>query len=198
MSQASGPLAPALYESWRPEGTRSRDILDRAATDEEARREVRRVAQAICETEAPLIMRRLIVTLCRAFNLSRTTKSREEKVRDILGDSFAHIDEHDFVWERDDFERVLRKYRRHALDHVSGIEEIHPQELRVLMRQVRAAKPEWTSPEDLCKAALRRLSAKNRKLTPTVNAALMRALRQVEDEAQDEGQDEDQDEAARL
>lgn len=182
--QAPGPAEPTVYRAWRPEGTRSRDVLDRAATNEEARREVIEVAQAICDVEAPLTVHRLVVALCRTFNLSRTTSGREQKVRKVLGQAFAYVDEHDFVWRTRDSALAPVGYRRHALDHVDSIEEIHPRELVALMTHVRQTRPEWTSPEDLCKAALRRLSARNRKLTPTVNKALMAALRQAEAQAQ--------------
>jgi len=72
--------------------------------------------------------------------------------------------------------------RRGALDHVDSIEEIHPRELTALMAEVRTNHPEWSSTE-LCTEALRRLSARRRKLSARgVLAALTAALKEAEAE----------------
>jgi len=138
------------------------------------------VARAICDVESPLTRHRLIVKLCRTFNLSRTARSREERVRRVLGESFAYIDEHDFVWRTYDASLLPVSYRRGALDHVDSIEEIHPRELVALMTEVRANHPECSSTE-LCTKALARLSARRRRLSARgVLTALTAALREVE------------------
>ena len=173
---------PVDYRAWQAEGVRPRDVLDRAGTDPECRAQLVQVARAICEVEEPLTMHRLVVKICRAFDLSRTTAAREKKVREDLGQSFAYIDEHDFVWRTYDSSLVPVRYRRHALDHVESIEEIHPRELVALMTDVRRQASGWASPEDLCAQALRRLSARKRKLSAGgVMPALSGALSQVED-----------------
>lgn len=177
------PFAPADYRQWHPEGVRPLDVLDRAATDPQAKARVVEVARAICDVESPISRHRLIVRICRAFGLSRTTKAREARVREALGEAFAYIDEHDFVWRNRDSSLVPLSYRRGALDHVGSIEEIHPRELVALMADVRAREPEWTSTEDLCTLALRRLSVKKRKLgargvLPALEAALKEAERE--------------------
>ena len=162
---------------------RPRDILDRAETDPGARAQVVEMARAICDVEAPLTRHRLIVKICRAFGLSRTAASREKRIRGILGEAFAYIDEHDFVWRTYDAWLLPVSYRRGALDHVDSIEEIHPRELTALMAEVRATGPEWSSPEQLCTEALRRLSARRRKLSARgVLAALTAALKEAEAE----------------
>ena len=180
------PDGPVDYRSWSPEGVHPRDILDRAETDPGARAQVIEMARAICDVEAPLTRHRLIVKICRAFGLSRTAASREERIRKVLGGSFAYIDEHDFVWRTYDASLLPVSYRRGALDHVDSIEEIHPRELVALMAEVRATSPEWSSVEELCTQALRRLSARRRKLSahgvlPALTAALKEA--EAEDEA---------------
>ena len=171
---------PADYHSWSPEGVHPRDVLDRAETDPGARAEVIEMARAICDVEAPLTRHRLIVKICRAFGLSRTAASREERIRKVLGGSFAYIDEHDFVWRTYDASLLPVSYRRGALDHVDSIEEIHPRELVALMTEVRANHPECSSTE-LCTKALARLSARRRRLSARgVLTALTAALREVE------------------
>ena len=185
-AERDAPDGPADYRSWSPEGVRPRDILDRAETDPGARAQVIEMARAICDVEAPLTCHRLIVKICRAFDLSRTAASREKRIRGVLGDSFAYIDEHDFVWRTWDASLLPVSYRRGALDHVDSIEEIHPRELVALMAEVRATSPEWSSVEELCTQALRRLSARRRKLSahgvlPALTAALKEA--EAEDEA---------------
>ena len=185
-AERDAPDGPADYRSWSPEGVRPRDILDRAETDPGARAQVIEMARAICDVEAPLTCHRLIVKICRAFDLSRTAASREKRIRGVLGDSFAYIDEHDFVWRTWDASLLPVSYRRGALDHVDSIEEIHPRELTALMAEVRATSPEWSSVEELCTQALRRLSARRRKLSahgvlPALTAALKEA--EAEDEA---------------
>ena len=185
-AERDAPDGPADYCSWSPEGVRPRDILDRAETDPGARAQVIEMARAICDVEAPLTCHRLIVKICRAFDLSRTAASREKRIRGVLGDSFAYIDEHDFVWRTWDASLLPVSYRRGALDHVDSIEEIHPRELVALMAEVRATSPEWSSVEELCTQALRRLSARRRKLSahgvlPALTAALKEA--EAEDEA---------------
>ena len=174
------PDGPVDYRSWSPEGVHPRDILDRAETDPGARAEVIEMARAICDVEAPLTRHRLIVKICRAFGLSRTAASREERIRKVLGGSFAYIDEHDFVWRTYDASLLPVSYRRGALDHVDSIEEIHPRELVALMTEVRANHPECSSTE-LCTKALARLSARRRRLSARgVLTALTAALREVE------------------
>ena len=182
-AERDAPDGPADYRSWSPEGVRPRDILDRAETDPGARAQVVEMARAICDVEAPLTRHRLIVKICRAFGLSRTAASREKRIRGILGEAFAYIDEHDFVWRTYDAWLLPVSYRRGALDHVDSIEEIHPRELTALMAEVRATGPEWSSPEQLCTEALRRLSARRRKLSARgVLAALTAALKEAEAE----------------
>ena len=176
----AAPDGPVDYRSWSPEGVHPRDILDRAETDPGARAEVIEMARAICDVEAPLTRHRLIVKICRAFGLSRTAASREERIRKVLGGSFAYIDEHDFVWRTYDASLLPVSYRRGALDHVDSIEEIHPRELVALMAEVRANHPECSSTE-LCTKALARLSARRRRLSARgVLTALTAALREVE------------------
>ena len=179
----SASAAPADYREWRPEGVYPRDVLDRAENDPEAEARVIEVARAICDVESPITRHRLIVKLCRTFNLSRTARSREERVRRVLGESFAYIDEHDFVWRTYDASLLPVSYRRGALDHVDSIEEIHPRELVALMADLRANSPEWRSPDDLYQKALRRLSSKKRRLgargiLPALEAALKEAERE--------------------
>ena len=169
------PVAPV-----QPEGALDAGLLDRAETDPGARAEVIEMARAICDVEAPLTRHRLIVKICRAFGLSRTAASREERIRKVLGGSFAYIDEHDFVWRTYDASLLPVSYRRGALDHVDSIEEIHPRELVALMAEVRANHPECSSTE-LCTKALARLSARRRRLSARgVLTALTAALREVE------------------
>ena len=139
------------------------------------------VARAICEVESPIVRRRLIVKICRAFGLSRTTAPREEKVRLALGEAFAYVDEHDFVWRSMDARAVAPPYRRNALDYVDSIEEIHPDELTALMAEVLQESGGGLSQEDLCMKALRRLSVKRRKLSARgVLVALRSALERAE------------------
>ena len=169
------------YESWQPAGVLSPGLLDEAEKDPAARARVVEVAQSICDVESPLTMRRLVVKLCRAFGLSRTTASREARVRSVLGQSFAYIDEHDFVWRTYDASLAPVGYRRGALDHVDSIEEIHPRELASLMADVLDTSTGWDSPDDLYQAALRRLSGKKRKLGARgVKNALSNALKTAE------------------
>ena len=169
------------YESWQPAGVLSPGLLDEAEKDPVARARVVEVAQSICDVESPLTMRRLVVKLCRAFGLSRTTASREARVRSVLGQSFAYIDEHDFVWRTYDASLAPVGYRRGALDHVDSIEEIHPRELASLMADVLDTSTGWDSPDDLYQAALRRLSGKKRKLGARgVKNALRNALKTAE------------------
>ena len=180
-------IGPADYRQWQPGGVLPKEILDRAATgDEEARARVVEVARTICDVESPIIRHRLIVKICRAFGVSRTTQSRARKVGEILGEAFAYIDrvgERDFVWRNMDAMRVAPPYRRKALDYVDSIEDIHPRELVALMRDVRASSPGWSSAEELCEKALKRLSARKRKLSargvlPALEAALKEAERE--------------------
>ena len=169
------------YESWQPAGVLSPGLLDEAEKDPVARARVVEVAQSICDVESPLTMRRLVVKLSRAFGLSRTTASREARVRSVLGQSFAYIDEHDFVWRTYDASLAPVGYRRGALDHVDSIEEIHPRELASLMADVLDTSTGWDSPDDLYQAALRRLSGKKRKLGARgVKNALRNALKTAE------------------
>ena len=172
------------YRAWRPEGVRPRSILDAAIEDEEAASQVKEVAKAICAQEGPISWHRLIVAICRAFGLSRTTAGREAKVRQVLGETFAYPDGEGFVWRSLEACRLPAGYRRNALDHVGSIEEIHPRELDALMRDVRGGMPEWSSSEELCRVALGRLSTKKRSLNARgVMEALLAALRRVEAEA---------------
>ena len=104
-------------------------------------------------------------------------------MRRVLGETFAYIDANDFVWRTYDASLLPVSYRRGALDHVDSIEEIHPRELTALMAEVRATSPEWSSVEELCTEALRRLSARRRKLSARgVLAALTAALKEAEAE----------------
>ena len=179
----AAPAAPTDYREWRPEGTHPRDVLDRAEKDPEAKAQVIEVARAICDVESPLTRHRLIVKVCRTFGLSRTAKSREERVRRVLGETFAYIDADDFVWRTYDASLLPVSYRRGALDHVDAIEEIHPRELVALMADVRATHPEWTSSDELYQKALKRLSAKRRKLGARgILPALETALKEAERE----------------
>ncbi|WP_237564284.1 hypothetical protein [Actinomyces sp. 432] len=140
-------------------------------------------ARAICDVESPLTRHRLIVKLCRAYGLTRVVKSREQKVDALLGDAFAYTDDAGFVWRSMDAARLPVRYRRHALDHVDSIEEIHPRELAALMRELRAGSAGWVSTEDLCNLALKRLSGKKRRLSASgVKKALTDALAMVERE----------------
>ncbi|EJF44387.1 PF11784 family protein, partial [Actinomyces massiliensis F0489] len=179
----SASAAPADYREWRPEGVYPRDVLDRAENDPEAEARVIEVARAICDVESPITRHRLIVKICRTFGLSRTARSREDRVRAILKESFAYIDEHDFVWRTYDASLLPVSYRRNALDHADSIEEIHPRELVALMADVRANSDEWRSSDDLYQKALRRLSSKKRRLgargiLPALEAALKEAERE--------------------
>ena len=181
-SAAPGPID---YRQWRPAGELPAEILDRAAQDGAARAQVVEVARSICAVESPITRHRLIVKVCRAFGLSRINAEREAQVRNILGESFAYIDEHDFVWRSMDSMQVAPPYRRRALDHVDSIEEIHPRELVALLADVRATSPEWSSPEELYQRALRRLSTRwwrwrlgSRGVLPALGAALREAERE--------------------
>ena len=179
-AERSAPDGPADYRSWSPEGVHPRDVLDRAETDPGARAQVIEMARAICDVESPLTRHRLIVKICRAFDLSRTAASREKRIRKVLGEAFAYIDEHDFVWRTHDASLLPVSYRRGALDHVDSIEEIHPRELVALMAEVCEDSPESSSTE-LCTRALRRLSARRRRLNARgVLPALTAALKKVE------------------
>ncbi|MCZ0858587.1 DUF4011 domain-containing protein [Actinomyces israelii] len=182
-SSAAAPAAPTDYREWRPEGTHPRDVLDRAEKDPEAKAQVIEVARAICDVESPLTRHRLVVKVCRTFGLSRTAKSREERVRRVLGETFAYIDADDFVWRTYDASLLPVSYRRGALDHVDAIEEIHPRELVALMADVRARAHEWDSADELYQRALRRLSAKRRRLGARgILPALETALKEAEQE----------------
>ncbi|WP_454931235.1 DUF3320 domain-containing protein, partial [Actinomyces israelii] len=180
---SAAPAAPTDYREWRPEGTHPRDVLDRAEKDPEAKAQVIEVARAICDVESPLTRHRLVVKVCRTFGLSRTAKSREERVRRVLGETFAYIDADDFVWRTYDASLLPVSYRRGALDHVDAIEEIHPRELVALMADVRARAHEWDSADELYQRALRRLSAKRRRLGARgILPALETALKEAEQE----------------
>lgn len=72
------------------------------------------------------------------------------------------------------------RYRRNVLDHVNGIEQIHPRELVSLLAEIRAASPAWMSKDDLFRKALDRLSIKRRQLTMPVRATLDAALEAAE------------------
>lgn len=184
---AEGTVKPAWsvpsateYRPWPAEALHPVSELDRACTDEDARAKVIDIARSICGVEAPLTRHRLIVKICRTFSLQRTTASREASVRRILGEAFAYIDECDFVWRSMDSRRIAPAYRRNALDHVDSISEIHPDELTALMAEILADSPGQLSKEELCLKALRRLSAKKRKLSargvlPALSEALERA-----------------------
>ncbi|BDA64478.1 DUF4011 domain-containing protein [Actinomyces capricornis] len=181
---AAGALsAPGVpeYRSWAPERALDPSVLERAQSEAGARNEVRRIARRICEVEAPLSRRRLVVQVCRAFGVPHPTAERQESVRQILGEAFAHIDEHDFVWLRQDQVHTAAPYRRGALDHLeAGIEEIHPRELVGAVEEVRATASAWTSREDLFLQVLQLLSTQRRPLTPRVWEALDAALAQAE------------------
>jgi len=180
----TAPLVVTEYRQWRPEGVYPLEVLDRAQDkDSPERAQVVETARAICDVESPLTRHRLIVKLCHAYGLSRVVKSREQKVDALLGDAFAYTDDEGFVWRSMDAARLPVHYRRHALDHVDSIKEIHPRELVALMREVRAGSGGWVSTEDLCNLALKRLSVKKRKLSASgVKTALTDALAEVERE----------------
>ena len=174
---AAAPLGPAGYRQWRPQRELPTEILDRAANnDEGARALVVEVARSICDVESPIARHRLIMKVCGAFGLPRPNAAQEARVRGLLGDSFAYIDEYDFVWRSRDAMQVAAPYRLKALDHVGSIAEIHPRELVALMADVRATSPEWSSPDELYQRALRRLST--RGILPALEAALKEAERQ--------------------
>ncbi|WP_233188190.1 DUF4011 domain-containing protein [Actinomyces qiguomingii] len=189
-SEAPEPGAPVAvtgaleYRTWHPAGVQPTAVLDRADDrDSPEWAQVIETARAICDVEAPLRRRRLIVKICRAYGLTRVTRSRELRVDAVLGDAFAYTDADGFVWRNQDAARLAVPYRRNALDHLDSIAEIHPRELVALMREVRADTPSWASPEELCAGALRRLSTKKRRLSARgVKDALMSALAQVESE----------------
>lgn len=172
------------YTPWRRTQVRSRETLDRATDsahpDPEARAELVRVAKEICAVESPLAFRRLAIHISRAFSLSRTTAARENRIRQVLGSAFAYIDEDDFVWASLASAREPVRYRRNVLDHVNGIEQIHPRELVSLLAEIRAASPAWMSKDDLFRKALDRLSIKRRQLTMPVRATLDAALEAAE------------------
>lgn len=177
-------FGPTEYRAWQPEGVRSVSVLNRAGSDDEARAQVVEVARAVCDVESPITRHRLIVKICRAFGLSRTTAQREEKVRLALGEAFAYVDEHDFVWRSMDARAVAPPYRRNALDYVDSIKEIHPDELTALMAEVLRESNGSLSPDDQCTKALRRLSVKKRRLSacgvwPALRSALERAEAQL-------------------
>ena len=182
----AAPIGPTVYRQWRPAGELPVEILDRAANnDEVARARVVEVARSICDVESPIARHRLIVKVCNAFGLSRPSASQEARVRDLLGDSFAYIDECDFVWRSRDAMQVAAPYRLKALDHVGSIAEIHPRELVALMADVRAGSPEWSSPDELYQRALRRLSGRRWKWRLSARGilpALEAALKEVERE----------------
>ena len=182
----AAPIGPTVYRQWRPAGEFPVEILDRAANnDEVARARVVEVARSICDVESPIARHRLIVKFCSAFGLSRPSASQEARVRDLLGDSFAYIDECDFVWRSRDAMQVAAPYRLKALDHVGSIAEIHPRELVALMADVRAGSPEWSSPDELYQRALRRLSGRRWKWRLSARGilpALEAALKEVERE----------------
>ena len=181
-SAAPGPID---YRQWRPAGELPAEILDRAAQDGAARAQVVEVARSICDVESPIARHRLIVKVCSAFGLSRPSASQEARVRNLLGDSFAYIDECDFVWRSRDAMQVAAPYRLKALDHVGSIAEIHPRELVALMADVRAGSPEWSSPDELYQRALRRLSGRRWKWRLSARGilpALEAALKEVERE----------------
>ena len=191
----SASAAPADYREWRPEGVYPRDVLDRAENDPEAEARVIEVARAICDVESPITRHRLIVKICRTFGLSRTARSREDRVRAILKESFAYIDEHDFVWRTYDASLLPVSYRRNALDHADSIEEIHPRELVALMAEVRTQACGLDSADELYREALRRLSVKRRKLgargiLPALKAALEAAEQESERRAEGAGDGE--------
>ena len=183
---AAAPLGPAGYRQWRPQRELPTEILDRAANnDEGARALVVEVARSICDVESPIARHRLIMKVCGAFGLPRPNAAQEARVRGLLGDSFAYIDEYDFVWRSRDAMQVAAPYRLKALDHVGSIAEIHPRELVALMADVRATSPEWSSPDELYQRALRRLSTRRwkwrlstRGILPALEAALKEAERQ--------------------
>ena len=84
------------------------------------------------------------------------------------------------MWRTHDASLLPVSYRRGALDHVDSIEEIHPRELVALMAEVCEDSPESSSTE-LCTRALRRLSARRRRLNARgVLPALTAALKKVE------------------
>ncbi|WP_243896159.1 DUF4011 domain-containing protein [Actinomyces bowdenii] len=175
------------YTPWRRTQVLPRETLDRAVAgarpDPEARAEVVRVARQICAVESPLAFHRLAVHLCRAFGLTRTVASREQGLRRALGSAFAYIDQEDFVWVSMASAGEPVRYRRNALDHVEGIEQIHPRELVSLLSEIRSASPAWISKEDLFRKALDRLSSKRRRLTERVWAAMDAALETAERDA---------------
>ena len=76
-------------------------------------------------------------------------------MRAILKESFAYIDEHDFVWRTYDASLLPVSYRRNALDHADSIEEIHPRELVALMAEVRTQACGLDSADELYREALR-------------------------------------------
>ena len=191
-AMGSAAPGPADYREWRPEGVYPRDVLDRAENDPEAEARVIEVARAICDVESPITRHRLIVKICRTFGLSRTARSREDRVRAILKESFAYIDEHDFVWRTYDASLLPVSYRRNALDHADSIEEIHPRELVALMAEVRTQASGLDSADELYRRALRRLSSKQRRLgargiLPALRAALEAAEQESEDRAEGVG-----------
>ncbi|WP_243896156.1 DUF4011 domain-containing protein [Actinomyces bowdenii] len=177
---APGRQAIPEYREWVPDQVRPQSVLDEAEADSASRNEVRRLARRICEVEAPLSRHRLVVQVCRAFGLSQVPASREDSVRRILGEAFAHIDEHDFVWLRRDQVHTAPPYRRRAMDYV-GIEEIHPRELAGAIEAVRVSSSAWTSREDLFRQVLTHLSTTQHRLTPRVWEALNRALALADD-----------------
>ncbi|MBF0696820.1 DUF4011 domain-containing protein [Actinomyces bowdenii] len=177
----SAPARQAVpeYRQWVPDQAWPQSLLDKAETDSASRNEVRRLARRICEVEAPLSRHRLVAKVCQAFGLSQISDAREDSVRRILGEAFAYVDEHDFVWLRMDQVHTTPPYRRGAMDHV-GIEEIHPRELVGAVEEVRATASAWTSREDLFLQVLQLLSTQRRPLTPRVWEALDAALAQAE------------------
>ena len=173
---------PVEYVSWQPDGQIPVEVLDSAGGDERARAQVVGVVRAVCDVEAPMTRDRLRGAVLRAFGVDRASHGREEAVEALLDEGVVHTDECGFVWRHEDAARLPVSFRRNALDHVGSIEEIHPRELMALMAQVRASEPERSSSEDLCVAALRRLSDEDLKLSARgVLAALTEALRRVED-----------------
>lgn len=166
------------FHPWVSHLVGTREMLDMADNDREARGLVHQVAQEICAAERPIEQRRFRLFVCRSFGLTRMKSTREEWLKGVLRRSGCVTDRWGFVWPSDADQSALTGYRRFALDSLD-IDEVHPRELDNLMRTVVRELPPGTGDEEVIRAAFEELGHERHKLIARVRTALEASLGRI-------------------
>jgi len=181
-ASSSAPVPPAktprhpaitIYQEWIPRIAGSVEILDDMAIWEHAKDQVRDLAVAIIEAEAPIHRDRLAKLVAKGFCLNRVNEDRKLAVQRLVPSVFRRDVEPDFFWPAKLDLQTWRLVRVPAAGNSRPLDEISLTEIANAMIVV-SERAGGIDPEELKREALALFGG--RRMTQAIGDRLHRAL----------------------